>query len=228
VLKAGEGASPKANEVFELGLAFYNKSGKMIQAQLDPSQLLKASADKMNLPFLKEGPLLMSAGAEFWFEVPAKLAWGAQSPGPDIGANETTYWYLKMVRVVKPLPLPKFELPGDDELTKTASGLKYKVLREGKGDSPKAFQTVKVHYCGWQTDGKNFDSSYSRGEPTSFPLNRVIKGWTEGVQLMKPGAKYLFVIPGRLAYGDPVPGQPSGGRPLGTLVFVVELLEIVR
>jgi peptidylprolyl isomerase len=105
----------------------------------------------------------------------------------------------------------------------TSSGLAYKVLQPGSGGPhPKATDTVVVHYSGWTTDGKLFDSSVARGEPASFPLNRVIAGWTEGLQLMAPGEKTRFWIPGKLAYGD----KPRGGAPGGTLVFDVELLEV--
>jgi FKBP-type peptidyl-prolyl cis-trans isomerase FklB len=106
----------------------------------------------------------------------------------------------------------------------TASGLQYKVLEEGYGSRPKATETVKVHYRGTFIDGKTFDSSYDRGEPISFPLNGVIAGWTEGVQLMPVGAKYEFYIPYQLAYGE----KGAGGviPPYATLVFVVELLGI--
>jgi peptidylprolyl isomerase len=106
---------------------------------------------------------------------------------------------------------------------KTSSGLAYKVLKSGTGTThPKATDTVEVHYSGWTTDGKMFDSSVARGEPASFPLNGVIAGWTEGLQLMVAGEKTRFWIPGKLAYGD----RPRGGAPGGTLVFDVELLSI--
>jgi len=106
---------------------------------------------------------------------------------------------------------------------KTASGLSSKVIQAGKGDKkPAAADTVTVHYSGWTTDGKLFDSSVKRGQPTSFPLNGVIKGWTEGLQLMVIGEKRRFWIPANLAYGE----NPGGGRPGGTLVFDVELLDI--
>jgi FKBP-type peptidyl-prolyl cis-trans isomerase len=111
------------------------------------------------------------------------------------------------------------------EMKTTASGLKYQVLKQGTGTvSPKASDTVKVHYHGTLLDGTVFDSSVERGEPISFPLNGVIKGWTEGLQLMKVGDKFKFVIPPELAYGDrsPSPKIP----PNSTLVFEVELLEI--
>ena len=107
----------------------------------------------------------------------------------------------------------------------TASGLKYQVLKQGPGGaSPKATDTVKVHYHGTLLNGTVFDSSVQRGEPISFPLNGVIRGWTEGLQLMKVGDKFKFEIPSNLAYGaaSPSPLIP----PNSTLVFEVELLGI--
>lgn len=104
----------------------------------------------------------------------------------------------------------------------TASGLQYKVLKDGTGASPKESDTVTVNYRGTLIDGTEFDSSYKRGEPATFPLNRVIKGWTEGLQLMKVGSKYQFVIPPGIAYGERASGQIG---PNSTLIFEVELLD---
>ncbi|HXC51367.1 MAG TPA: FKBP-type peptidyl-prolyl cis-trans isomerase [Candidatus Limnocylindrales bacterium] len=106
----------------------------------------------------------------------------------------------------------------------TASGLKYEVLTEGSGPKPSATDSVTVNYKGTLTDGTVFDSSYDRGQPATFPLNRVIKGWTEGVQLMSVGSKYRFTIPPELGYG----AAGAGGKipPNATLVFDVELLKI--
>lgn len=107
----------------------------------------------------------------------------------------------------------------------TDSGLQYKVLEEGSGPSPSEGDQVRVDYEGTLIDGTVFDSSYERGEPATFPLNRVIAGWTEGLQLMKEGAKYKFFIPGDLAYGqNPPPGSSIGTDE--TLIFEVELLEV--
>jgi FKBP-type peptidyl-prolyl cis-trans isomerase len=108
----------------------------------------------------------------------------------------------------------------------TASGLQYQVLRPGHGRRPRATDTVKVDYVGTLTDGTKFDSSYDRHQAATFPLNRVIPGWTEGVELMNVGSKYRFVIPSNLAYGDRGAGNQIG--PDAVLVFEVELLGIER
>lgn len=108
----------------------------------------------------------------------------------------------------------------------TPSGLQYMVMKEGSGAKPQATSTVKVHYTGTLIDGKVFDSSVQRGEPIEFPLNGVIPGWTEGVQLMKVGSKYKFFIPSELGYGERGAGQDIG--PNEVLVFEVELLDIVK
>ena len=106
----------------------------------------------------------------------------------------------------------------------TASGLQYEVLEPSLGQKPKATDTVRVHYEGTLIDGTVFDSSYKRGESISFPLNGVIKGWTEGLQLMSIGSKYKFFIPYQLAYGEHGAGQSI--PPYSALIFIVELLGI--
>jgi len=107
----------------------------------------------------------------------------------------------------------------------TKSGLQYEVLQEGKGKSPKATDTVRCHYEGRLLDGSVFDSSYKRGEPADFGLNQVIPGWTEGVQLMKEGAKFRFTIPYLLAYGEQ--GAGASIPPFSTLIFDVELIKVL-
>lgn len=107
----------------------------------------------------------------------------------------------------------------------TESGLQFKIIKEGEGEQPTAESTVKCHYEGRLIDGTIFDSSYERGNPAQFALNRVIKGWTEGLQLMKVGAEYEFYVPSDLGYG------PQGSRSIpgnSVLIFKVELIEIVK
>ena len=113
-----------------------------------------------------------------------------------------------------------------DGVVTTASGLQYIVLKDGTGESPAATDKVSVHYRGTLIDGTEFDSSYRRGTPTSFPVNGVIRGWTEALQLMKVGSKYKLFIPSNLAYGQRGAGAVIG--PNATLVFEVELLEIKK
>lgn len=106
----------------------------------------------------------------------------------------------------------------------TASGLQYKVIKEGTGESPKETDMVITNYKGTTLDGTEFDSSYKRNEPATFPVNRVIKGWTEALLMMKPGAKYQLFIPSNLAYGERAVGKDIG--PNSTLLFDVELIGI--
>ena len=110
-------------------------------------------------------------------------------------------------------------------VTTTASGLQYMVISEGSGKQPKATDKVKCHYEGMLTDGTLFDSSIQRGEPAVFGLNQVIAGWTEGLQLMKEGAKYRFFIPYHLGYGER--GAGASIPPFAALIFDVELIEVV-
>ena len=115
---------------------------------------------------------------------------------------------------------------GKEGVKETASGLQYIVEKEGTGAQPSATDEVTVHYTGKLLDGTVFDSSVNRGEPATFPLNRVIPGWTEGVQLMKEGAKYRSFVPSDLAYGPQ--GIPNAIPPHATLIFEVELIKVIK
>jgi FKBP-type peptidyl-prolyl cis-trans isomerase len=112
------------------------------------------------------------------------------------------------------------------EVKQTSSGLQYEVIKEGTGPQPTDTNTVKVHYDGYLLNGKKFDSSRDRGEPLVYPLNQLIRGWVEGVQLMKVGSRYKFYIPYQLGYGEQGSGEAIPGGSL--LIFDMELLEIVK
>jgi len=174
-----------------------------------------------NLParFLSEAQKHLRSGAHVIFRVPPDLAFG-QRELPNLPKGAPSLWQVKVVSVFS-ATRPEFELPADETLTKTASGLKYKVLREGSGKQPNAGSTVLAHYSGWLTNGTEFDSSWKRGAPISFPLSGVVKGWTEGLQLVKEGGRILLVIPPDLGYG----ARATGSIPANsTLVFVVDLV----
>ena len=131
----------------------------------------------------------------------------------------------KITRQEEVTRFPGWEVSGD--WTETASGLKYYDVVIGEGATPpSSSSTVKVHYTGYLTDGSKFDSSVDRGQPAEFPLNRVISGWTEGVGSMTVGSKRKLIIPYQMAYG--AQGRPGSIPPKATLIFDVELLQVVR
>ncbi len=172
-----------------------------------------------------EGVGLMVTGEKRRLWIPAAMAYG-DHPRPGAPSGNLTFdvELLDITPAPKPPAVPEDVKAPPASAKKTASGLRYKVLKQGPGPkSPKATDTVVVDYSGWTTDGKMFDSSVMRGEKTTFPVNGVIPGWTEGLQLMKTGDKMRFWIPGNLAYGD-TPKRP--GMPFGMLVFDVELFEV--
>jgi peptidylprolyl isomerase len=170
-----------------------------------------------------EGVQLMVEGEKRRFWIPAGLAYG-DTPRRPGGPHGMLVFDVELLAIVRPPAVPDDVAAAPSTAKKTASGLAYRVLAPGTGTQhPKSSSVVEVHYTGWTTDGKLFDSSVTRGAPASFPLDGVIAGWTEGLQLMVVGEKTRFWIPGALAYGE-TPSRP--GVPAGTLVFDVELLAI--
>ncbi len=186
------------------------------------------------IPGWTEGVQLMSEGDRYRFFVPPDLAYGEMgTPGGPIGPNEALIFDVELIKVQnaeRNLEAAKDFLAENakkDGVKTTSSGLQYQVISQGpdEGKSPEASDTVEVHYQGTLLNGTEFDSSYSRGETIEFPLNRVIPGWTEGVQLMSEGDKFRFFIPPDLAYGEMgTPGGPIG--PNEALIFEVELVSV--
>ncbi|MGD7651996.1 MAG: FKBP-type peptidyl-prolyl cis-trans isomerase [Verrucomicrobiales bacterium] len=227
VLSAGTGTvKPSGADVVTIHFSGWNTAGELLQSTVMNGQPAVFPLNQVNIEGWKEGLQLMVAGEKRRLWVPAKLAFGENPPpGAPTGDIVFDIELLDVKKAPKPPETPADVAAAPDTAEKTASGISHRVLQKGTGtDHPKASDTVSVHYTGWTTDGKMFDSSVTRGEPTSFPLNRVIKGWTEGVQLMVVGEKRRFWIPADLAYGE----NPGGGAPGGTLVFDIELLEIAK
>ena len=225
VLSAGAGDPPGADDVLELKYALWNTKGVLLDHSGRAGGSVKLPRGDLPLAFMKEAAGLLKKGARLRFEVPPDLCFGDKNQGPALPANSVTIWELELVGTIKPLPVPTFSMPDDSKLKTTASGLKYEVIEEGEGESPKMGTKVLVHYAGWFTDGKLFDSSFGRGEPTEMRLGMVIRGWNEGLQLMKPGSVYRFVIPPQLAYG--AAGQPPKIAPNTTLVFYIKLVKVL-
>lgn len=222
VLVEGAGDPPDGNTTVVMNYSFWTDDGRLLQTSVFQPRTPRGMPGQYGVEILRKGLQLMKPGSTVLFEVPPALAFGDQDQ-PGLPAGSTTIWQLELLEVVRPMAVPDFAMPASDKLVETQSGLKYEVIVEGSGDSPRMGQMVRVHYAGWLTDGTPFDSSYGRGEPSEFRLGAVIRGWNEGLQLMAPGAVYKFVIPAKLGYGER--GSPPKIGPNATLVFQVELIS---
>lgn len=221
----GKGEVLTEKDRVELVYGVWSRKGDFVMNHFFERGPLRVGVGELRMPFMKELLLKLQEGGSCRAEVPVATAFpDASRRPPALGDDKECVWMLSVPQVFKPKPVPEFKASAADKLTKTASGLQYEVLAEGAGKSPRATDTVQVHYVGWLEDGTVFDSSYGRGEPAEFPLNGVIPGWTEGVQLMKEGATYQFVVPGNLGYG--AAGSPPKIPANATLIFRIELLKV--
>ena len=220
VLEPGNGdRRPAKGDLVVVHYTGWTTDGKVFDSSATRGKPSTFGVERL-IPGFSEGVQLMVVGEKRRLWIPESLAYKGVDGRPkgmlvfdiqllDVHASPTS-------------PPPDVATPPADA-RRTTSGLAYKVMKEGTGAAnPSRSSRVTVHYTGWTTDGKMFDSSVSRGQPTTFGLNQVIKGWTEGLQLMVEGDKTRFWIPENLAYQ----GQP--GMPRGMLVFDIELLKIER
>jgi peptidylprolyl isomerase len=223
VLKQGRGDThPDAWDEVTVNYSGWTTDGKLFDSSFQHGRPAEFPLNRV-IPGWTEGLQLMVIGEQRRFWIPKELAYN-DMPGRPAGMLVFDVELLAITNLPEPLPPPPVPEdvagpPADAEVT--ASGLATKVLRPGIGtEHPTATSKVTVHYSGWTTDGTLFDSSVVRDEPATFPLDRVIPGWTEGVQLMVVGEKRRLWVPEKLAYQ----GRP--GVPKGMLVFDVELLSI--
>jgi len=226
VLSKGTGTEhPAAIDVVKVHYTGWTTDGKMFDSSVVRGEPTEFPLNRV-IPGWTEGVQLMVQGEKRRFWIPVNLAYNNR-PGAPAGMLVFDVELLGITKTPPPPPPPT--TPEDvkappKSAKKTKTGISYRVIKKGTGkDHPKADSQVEVHYTGWTTDGKLFDSSVMRGQPTTFGLNQVIPGWTEGVQLMVSGEKTRFWIPGKLAYGDTDNGS---GRPFGMLVFDIELISI--
>jgi FKBP-type peptidyl-prolyl cis-trans isomerase len=225
LLSKGQGtAHPGPHDKVIIVFTGWTPEGEVIDSSIPDGEPRTLLLDDV-IKGLSEGFRLMAKGEGRRFWIPAALATSGRLKrrGP-AGPSVFDVKLIDFVKMPDPIPVPEDVDAPPAEVKRTPSGLAYRFLKHGKGKvHPTADDTVEVHYSGWTPDGQLFDSSVRRGQPTSFPLSGVIKGWTEGVQLMVVGDKARFWIPGALAYGD-TPSRP--GTPAGPLVFDIELLSI--
>lgn len=219
VLQPGTGTEhPTADSKVKVHYTGWTTDGKMFDSSVQRGQPITFPLNGV-IPGWTEGVQLMVVGEKRRLWIPEEMAYKGK-PGRPQGM---LVFDVELLDIKKPIPAPADVAAPPADAKKEKSGLASKVLTPGKGkDHPKASDEVEVHYTGWTTDGKMFDSSVERGEPAKFELGMVIPGWTEGVQLMVEGEKRRLWIPQDLAYK----GQP--GAPAGMLVFDVELLKITK
>ena len=227
VLVPGTGKDhPGPEDQVEVSYSGWTASGRMFDSSVVRGEPIKLGVNQV-IPGWTEGLQLMVVGEKRRFWIPADLAYGQHPREQGAPAGQLTFdvELLALTPAPKPPPIPKDVKKPPATAKKTRSGLAYRVLKKGpgKGPSPKTTSRVSADYTGWTTDGKMFDSSITRGEPIKVKLDQVIKGWTEGLQLMKVGDSYRFWIPAPLAYGV-APTSPA--MPAGMLVFDVELLSV--
>ncbi len=220
VLNKGTGTTkPREYDKVEVHYSGWTTDGKMFDSSVKRGRPANFAVNRV-IPGWTEGLQLMVVGEKTRLWIPGDLAYG-DKPGRPNGMLVFDVELLGITEGVPPPPVPTDVAAPPADASTTASGLAYKVLAKGTGTTkPTAESRVTVHYSGWTTDGKMFDSSVSRGKPATFSLNRVIPGWTEGVALMVEGEKTRLWIPEKLAYE----GKP--GKPAGMLVFDVELVSI--
>ena len=229
VLEKGDGgAKPGASDIVAVHFTGWLEDGTLLESTVMNGKPAQFKLDQVTIKGWTEGLQLMTKGEKRRFWIPAALGFG-ENPPPGAPTGDLIFDFELLEfqgapKAPEPIPAPDDVAASPDDAETTGSGLSSKLLSKGAGTAhPAASDEVLVHYTGWTTDGKMFDSSVARGEPISFPLNGVIAGWTEGVQLMVEGEKRRFWIPGKLAYGE-TPSRP--GAPSGTLVFDVELIKI--
>lgn len=226
VIQAGKGEKkPGARDTVTVHYSGWTTDGKLFDSSSKGGKPISFALNQV-IKGWTEGVQFMVEGEKRRFWIPADLAYG-ENPGGGRPGGMLVFdiELLGIKEAPKPPPTPEDVAKAPDDAEKTASGIASKVVTKGKGtEHPKAADQVKVHFSAWTTDGKLIESSVMQGSPTVFPLDRVLPGLAEGVQLMVDGEKRRLWIPGKLAFGD----TPRPGAPSGTVVFDVELIEIIK
>jgi len=227
ILEPGNGEALPLDERIEVEYALWNHRKRIVESTFHDgiyldgigTKLKRTRKQQVRESFLATILPKMEKGGRYWLRVHPSRTYGDKK-GFGVSPGTHTYWELAYNGTAE---IPVFKRPARSDLTTTPSGLQYQVLRKGSGRRARPGSDIDVHYAGWLEAGRQFDSSIPTGAPFRTDLMSVIRGWTEGIALMREGGVYRFVIPARLAYGaDGRPGIP----PNATLVFWVEVLKV--
>ncbi len=227
IIKHGNGTQAKAGDIVSVHYKGTFMDGKVFDSSYDRGNPIQFTLGVGQvIKGWDEGIALLKEGDKAVFIIPPQLGYGNRATG-SIPANSTLKFEVELMKVQQPVQVKPYDTKGKDTIT-TASGLQYIIVQPAKEGAKAAVKghKVTVNYSGYFTDGKMFDSSVKRGQPFEFVLGagQVIKGWDEGVALMKEGEKCRFILPYDLAYGER--GYPGAIPPKATLIFDVELIKV--
>jgi len=240
IRRKSDGVKPNPDQTIQVHYRGWLDDGTIFDTNYGTGGVPTSFVLKNTVAGWREGMLLIGEGGMIELEVPYDQGYGEQGSPPQIPPKATLHFLIELVKVMETPKLPtdinpmesgkgglepgKPDSDAPEEFTTTESGLKYRILRKSDGKKPTRASSVKVHYRGKLTNGREFDSSYARSEPATFALNGVIAGWTEGLQLIGVGGMIELQVPSKLAYGDA--GNPPAIPPNSDLNFLVELLEV--
>ncbi len=228
MIKEGEGAQAKFGDNAYIHYTAFLPDGTIFDSSHKKGKSVRLTVG-INQVFegLDLGLLLMNKGSKIRLLVPYKLAYGKEGYKNIVPPKTDITLDIEMIDLVPPKPVVKWDIT-DKKVVETSSGLKYVIFDEGEGEFIKDDNIVEVHYSGYFTDGKLFDSSIKRFEPIRFPVGAgaVIDGWDEGLKLMKKGAKFQLIVPAYLGYGEV--GAPPQIPPNTDLIFDIEVIDVLK
>ena len=226
ILRKSDGEKPLRNDKVFVNYKGWLDDGEEFDSSYKKGRTIDFKVNQV-IPGWTEGMQLIGVGGMIELEIPSKIGYGKDGFPGAVPPDATLHFIVELVelkRGPKPVEPGKADADAPEEFTTTKSGLKYRIRRNSDGKKPSATSVVSAHYKGWLDDGSVFDASYDRGEVLTMPLNRLIRGWAEGMQLIGKGGMIEMEVPPEIGYGKD--GFPPVIPPNATLHFLVELIDV--